>query len=797
MTYRDGHAVRDFLRNHPSRDQILRTFALAVLVRRATFPANYAADARWERAVVPSSAGKQLLDRISGHGIPLPDRHLALFGLFSYEDILVEPERCDLDTIQQIIESEAKRFSIRWPTPHGRQVYDRYRSMFDDNEDSLKAEDVAKLLQDTPQGVYQVGHLVTGPLGITTSLVARHFPPRRHLGLWHCPKLDCGALHHVVLNPPQIPLVEAYAQLDKLASHTWQTESHWQDGLASQGLENSESWPIRSALPTFIGDCLVGADRAALFIRALASSHAEALRPVLEAKAGQKARGRPEAIASSLTEDEQLQVLLTLSDGHLKRVIDDLVWAGEIIVPPDEVRQIDPYKLVHLGIYERGSLELSTLGMRDNRHNALLLLRHLTLQAYEGSHRLDLDWLLKKSPEQSTDEALMAYLRIAKPPNAIDRIILTSPRVTRFFADALNTTIEMPDERARQVLAWKLGFDLPREDRRSVAARRALDVFAETLSQIDAPSTDAERHAIRSAGVNAFVEFEGLLDELVSYVAWLLVSDHPKVTRFVYSRTTAMGCVAAALGEELAVGSDSVRWNPNGNALGTSLRYLQRLRNWIAELLESDRTALSRESGEVHPLPKDSPRTFPFGHNSLWADLNPDGLSGLRDAVDNCVATLASVDVANTRNGLEHYREPNRFPTTLKITSTVEAMRSLVEFADTMRLIPKLYWRSSESVDSFGQRTIEMVDSNNAKVLLHSPRTVIGLAITVASTGARPVVVAPGNLFGLPNADLLFSVRQDSNHSRYWNEYPARRTRLLSTSDQEKLDSPINAGSTG
>jgi hypothetical protein len=707
-----------------------------------------------------------------------------LFGLFWYEDLLVDPLQSDLDTIRSIIEDEVRHQRIYWPKIHGRDLYDRYAIEFRAERDSISGDDTLRLLDGTPVGVYQVGRYVTGPLGIIESYASRHFPPQMELGLWHCPMLDCGTLHDVRIVPSPIPLVEAFAQISKVAAYLWPTPSRWQYQVISIDYSRAESWRAYSDIPLFIGDCIVGDERTKLVARALASPYGDRIRELVDSKASRKRLGSAETVAAGLNEDEQLQLLLAIPDQELTSFIDALVWSGQIAVPVAEIREVDSTKRAILDTTPSMRLQLSSLGIRAQRQNAILALRHLLLKAHSADGDIsDLNWRLRKTHGQSTQDALMAYFRRAQPLNVIDTLILASQRVTKEIATALETTIEVPDERWRDVIAWKLGFDLPREDRRHSAIHHVLDNLYETLLRVAVPKGDVDRQAIRAAAVNAFVELEGLLDEIVSYVVWVLQSDHPKVTHFVYSRSAASMCVGEALGEELRSGSTTVKWSPAGNTLGTSVRYFQRLKEWLTELPLADRSTLMRKEDEVHELSSDNPRVFPFRHVRLWADASPDALSRIGAAVAACANVLAAVDVASVRNGLEHYREPERFPSTDRILEMVAAARSFITSARTHGLIPNLYWLSGDSTDAFGQRVVTLVDYTNDVQLLHAPRTIVGLLPWRSVASSQPVLVAPGNLFDLPNADILFLVRQDSEYSRYWNGYPARADAILVVAD--------------
>jgi hypothetical protein len=343
----------------------------------------------------------------------------------------------------------------------------------------------------------------------------------------------------------------------------------------------------------------------------------------------------------------------------------------------------------------------------------------------------------------------------------------------------------VPDEFAREVLAWKLGFDLPRDDGRLPMLRRTVDHFFAVVSKVGVPSSDEERQEIRAAGVNAFVELEGLLEDVIVFLAWLLTSDHPKDTVFVYSKEIATTLVGNILGSELTSGSESVRWKAAGNTLGTCLRYLQELAIWLQSLPESDRLPLARPASEIHQLSYEV-KIFPFKHTQLWADANPSRLAAFAVVVEQCASVLNSCDLAGTRNGLEHYRESHRFPTHARILKTIEASQQFLDMVDEQRLFPKLYWNGGRSIDPFLQGTRVLIDYRGTEYALHTPQVIKGVTPVEEFNVERPVIIAPGLLFGLPNADLLFWITQPSEYATYWKDYPVRSKRTISTtSDQD------------
>jgi hypothetical protein len=378
MRFLDGKQVYELLATSNSED-LPYACALRCLVQTASYPTDYTADSRWQNAVTPTDAGEELLRRVSVFPIPRGDLLLALFGLFWFQEPLVDADRSDLALIRSLVADEARRRRLLWPFSHGRLLYDRYATLFPDMRDAVTAQEWPTLLLDTPQGIYQAGKLLTGPLGILDSSCVRFFPPSQVLGLLHCPMLECGRLHPVRLVPPAIPLTEGYRLLESAATALWNTRSRWENTLSCWPYPPQEGWRAYSDMPLFLGNCIVGADRTRLLEAALSSTDGDQIRSVLKSTS---AKGGLAKIAESIDSEAQLQLLLTLADDKLKNLIDNLVWNNKIEVPAGEVRIVEPEKYAYRRVPIAHSLQLSSLGIRETSQHPVLRLRSVVWNAY-------------------------------------------------------------------------------------------------------------------------------------------------------------------------------------------------------------------------------------------------------------------------------------------------------------------------------------------------------------------------------------------------------------------------------
>ncbi len=107
--------------------------------------------------------------------------------------------------------------------------------------------------------------------------------------------------------------------------------------------------------------------------------------------------------------------------------------------------------------------------------------------------------------------------------------------------------------------------------------------------------------------------------------------------------------------------------------------------------------------------------------------------------------------------------------------------------ADVRRYLPKWYWLDRVLQDRFGQGQYELRDYANELVALHDP-TFIHRVTKIDFS--RPMLVAPGNLLGYPNSELVFLLKESSAYADYWEGYPMRRFILTSPESGSDSDPP-------
>jgi hypothetical protein len=334
--------AREHIEGLGSRDLLFRAYALSRFVDSALYIGAFSPCEDWSEAIVPSDAGRELLASLSkaGHCFSPDLQMFTLFRLFCHRDLLVDHEATDLAKVLALLRDIHATANARWPYVFGNHLYHRFNDMYKGNETtSLEAEEADRLLDNTEQGVFQCGTIVSGPLGFFDSTEERFVGPTTGVALWHCSDPGCRARHVVDLEQHKNECRRARDSYVRHAFDRWGTPSEWSLALLSFG--NGDKWPSGRPyvdLPAVIGDCLIGEERTTLCMRALRSPHNQLLTNVLRAS-GRRAAPPGDAV-QQLSPEAQHQLLLLLPDKDLVGMVDEAVRCKDIRIPPSEVRRV-------------------------------------------------------------------------------------------------------------------------------------------------------------------------------------------------------------------------------------------------------------------------------------------------------------------------------------------------------------------------------------------------------------------------------------------------------------------------
>jgi hypothetical protein len=300
-----------------------------------------------------------------------------------------------------------------------------------------------------------------------------------------------------------------------------------------------------------------------------------------------------------------------------------------------------------------------------------------------------------------------------------------------------------------------------------------LELFNQELLAVGTLRGEHDRERIRREGVNLFVSVEEFLECVISFNVWVLSSDHFLDTHFRYDPRAARRKVAAILGSSINSGDMAVTWSSeNANTLGSLMAYLNAAASWMKTLPGNPREAFTRPETDLPDFAEDKLRVFPFRHTALWADSDYSSLERLVDGFAAIVSKVSRSNLAAIRNGLDHQRDETGFPKIDQMLAFVAHFREAVDSADINLFFPKEFWLERVQRDCYGREEFVFKDYLSRSRVSFGPTFVHGI---LGPSFDAPAIIAPGNLLGHVNAEIVFRLRETSVFSRYWDGYPRRR----------------------
>jgi hypothetical protein len=726
----------------------------------------------------------------------------AAFVTFYHHDYLISIDDLNIDEISSSLQSSILSGNIALPDRLGRVLYDRFNDDVDTRRaNHLEPPQVDALLVGCEPGVYQVGTLVFGPLGVTNSLEPRYMPPTRSIPLWHCPDTGCQQVHTVALLTHTSGVAAVSTQIRRAAERVQGRASEWlfpHVKLQRVGTPRAREF---YNLPSMLAEALGPSELQLLLATAIRSSEGPRLRSILERSSKQLARGSGDEVAGRLTKNSQFQLLMTLDTLNIVGLLDDLVRKRIIKIPPAETRRGESSPPT-VSAYD-SSATLSQFGIRTDRRDPPLYLASILWSEYEAAGQTaELGWRCKKKTENIDRGIALEYMRDHGPSDLVRHLILPSGPITLAISKRLHLGLvpDEPDDELINRILWKCGFNPPRYDQTYARTRMQLrQLREETLSHGSKLSDDA-RDSIRSKGVNVFVSLEKILEDVIAFNVWVLSSDHFVDTGFSFNSNDAVAQVAEILGPIAGSSSHQVTWSvEGGNTLGTLLTYARAAAEWMSGLLTRERASTIRPNEDMPHYTDDEEKRFPFVHKELWADTSTGELAEFVQAFENFVKDLELSRLAEVRNGLDHYRETERFPALDLILACESRLSAALDRADINRLLPKLFWRESRRLDEFGLTEDVFVDYSGSRVSISGPPSVTGIQRPSSTT---PVIIPFGNLLGDPNSEIMFLPRENSHYSQMWSNYPRRssiidRKAMGGAEDEDVLDENVEEEAIG
>ncbi len=215
--------------------------------------------------------------------------------------------------------------------------------------------------------------------------------------------------------------------------------------------------------------------------------------------------------------------------------------------------------------------------------------------------------------------------------------------------------------------------------------------------------------------------------------------------------------------------------------LGVLVRYMSQSIIWMESLEHENRERFKRSVTDIPHYAEALETRFPFNHVSLWADSDLSEFRAYLEDYKKIVTLLQQAELAFVRNGLDHMRDTERFPSTDKMLACISRLREAHNLAVEKRYLPMIFWLDNVSNSRFGVIEYHLRDAEGHLLVLYGPYLLLCLREIDFS---NPYIIAPGNLLGSPNATLVFAFRERTEYDEYWLDYPRRRHIQSSRTEQ-------------
>ena len=537
--------VRDLEERYPDpgiREKLFDYLNLSMILADSIIKKDYQVPPILGQLIQLTDYGQRTYQALRKRSVPyLEARLLCLLEVY-HADILIDIDNSDYDAIVRVLDRQVADRTLSYPFVFGRLLYDRYFELYGEDPDRhLSADDTQRLLEGTPQGVAQYGHLTLGPFGIVRSRNGRMITSSRRIPLRHCADPSCKFPHPVfVSSSTEAPINKHRDTIQKILEREEARSIAWNSFMDTVASEHVSSYLDTAAEPVVIlmGDALDNTELRKLLDWLLDNTGGR----LRESIAGLKASGSAGFSTADLSRAEMLQLALLSDNDAVITGIDTLVRKHVISVPPGEIRTPVVNYLVRFGRHGLRA-ELGPYGVRvDASGSSLAPLRtkKLVEQMYrmeDEQDRRDLTWQMREEPSDSLDAKLEHYLQTKPPKEAIGNLVLSrwNNVVVATTSLGLGDITAEGDEAVTNAVLWKLGFTVRSRGQIHDDFWRAHDSMLHQARQGVLSTGPAERQDIRGAAGNYFPALETLLDDSLAYITWALCTDHYTSTKpYVY-----------------------------------------------------------------------------------------------------------------------------------------------------------------------------------------------------------------------------------------------------------------------
>lgn len=702
----------------------------------------------------------------------------SLFYQLFHRDLFLDVINTDIDMMFQVFGEEIRKGIIKYPSTVERFIYDRYFEIFNENFENLSREQTIKLLENTPNGIYQLNKIIVGPLGILEADSIRYLPPRLEAPLWSCTDPSCTRIHTVDLisGKQKISKILEFLQI---ASNLAGKPSEFLNFHTA--ISTNFSNMINDFYPHDFIQTLLNAfdemDMREILIRTL-DEYSKEIREKIpkDKRLNNIFANNPSQISSKLSKNECLHLILSLSDEKIVRCIEFLIDNQVINIPIYEIRK--PWIGYFSEIFNF-SIEVSSLGFRVvplKGRIAPIRLKRLIKFLYENGNKESVKWGLKFYDGDSTQEKIDILVNSDNPKQIIKDFVFSSQtNLMKTFENLRSGNFFEPKNEKDEVLLinkilWKLGFNLRKFPDNMPLFWERLELFYQTVKDLNEEIT-RHKEKVRSLAVNFFISLEDILTNSLSFCVWFLLSDHYRKTFFKFNFKNAIRFMALKLNEHSLKLKEPIEFDINGkNTLYPLIQGFSILAHICSEIIENEPQYKCSNNELPSYYGKTEIRLCPFVHRIFLLDIKNSQRIELINFLEKITLDLSRVPILKVRNILDHNRPD--FPTFEEIESIYQTLERLIFKLEQRGLYPLIYLYKEKTLDQFDRTLISVENYRGDKINFYKPSQYSACGLP---SSKEPLIVVPSVNIGKSSEKISFKFEAVSNYSQYWQDFPKRR----------------------
>lgn len=758
-------------------ESLLRCYYLAEFLSEAFVEEKYKPPPAIATTVALTSRGKSLAGHGKGDGVGPWEAHLAAFlTMWAGDELLVDPERTQLDGLRDWVSSEIKRGKIKYPWVYGRTLYDAVAESTFHGDPHPSYEETQQLLENLPPGVFQLGPYVSGPYGLVESEHWRLIPPNLVVPGFHCVEVDCHDVHGVHISVGENGVSKARAVIRNRIAKMHKQDVKYTDVVIKFQAEKIPpfSWRDTRSLPFFLFDCFDDSDISGLLVRLL-NGPASRLRK--KCAAMELAVQNAERFVSGLTNAQILQIILLASDNEIHRVLNEMIWTSQIKIPDGEIRSSQIYtgRTGSLGV----RIEASHLGVRYSPGMSLaqVRMRGIIDQCFpldKPDRQERLRWLLRETDGDTASGKLEHALSNDDPLVLTKRLLASDEHPYRIALQELaipeDSYRNSSDDDISRLISWHTGFTLAEESTELSKLLQDLAALKRIIRGLPegrlGPS--ALSH-IRQLSSDLFVNLEEVLKNAVTFICYTLLHDHfEDGYKLEYSRDRAAGFFSDWLATQNAKASakaiDKFALGDLLECFGVLGKHLEKI-----GITARDYVRQSDTLPRSFRLTSRNPFKFPFLHRHPFLDLDSRSREHLVQLIAAVASSFSQDKVLDVRNGLLHHTQ--NVPESIVIGEALNSIEARITELANNGLYPLVYRIASTDSDNFGRKRVLLTSADGPEVTLIRPNRLDRTGFPGLHS-AQSVVV--GSRLGDTGEPLRFKWTMDSTYQNRWSDFPKR-----------------------